>query len=90
MCIMTSKFNILHFKGTILFKHFLMREWLSAKVTFSKFIAYLPHITGCFHLHCAVISLTNVNVNVLLTQFYGLCKAKHVLLSFGSINPVLH
>ena len=33
--------------------------------------AYFRHITGCFYLHCAVINLTNANVNVLLTQF---CK----------------
>ena len=32
-------------------------------VTVSKFNAYFPHITGCFHLQIyAVFSLTNVNV----------------------------
>ena len=64
MCIMTSKFIILHFKGTIILTHF-MREWSSGNVsvTVSKFNAYFPHITGCFHLQMyAVFSMTNVNV----------------------------
>ena len=71
---MTSKFIILHFKGTIMFTYFSderMAKWQGFRVTVSKFLAYFPHITGCFHLLCAVISLTNVNLNVLLTQFYG-------------------
>ena len=70
MCVMTSAFFILHFKGTIMFTHFfLMREWPSGKVsvTVSKFNAYFPHITGCFYLQmCAVFSLTNVNATTRL------------------------
>ena len=53
---------------------FLMREWPSGKVwvTFSKFNAYFPHITGCFHLQIyAVFSLTNVNVTSRWHNFTG-------------------
>ena len=49
-----------------MFTHFSeerMTMW-QISVTVSKFNAYLPHITGCFHLHCAVASLANVDVNV--------------------------
>ena len=44
MCIMTSKFIILHFKGTIMFKHFSderMAKWQRVSVTVSNFNAYL-------------------------------------------------
>ena len=59
MCTMTSKFNILHFKGTMIFTHFY--EKVSGTV--SKFNAYFPHITGCFHLQIhAIFSMTDVNV----------------------------
>ena len=65
MGIMTSKFTILHFIGTIMFTLFLMSEWQSGKVlvTFSNLNAYFPHITGCFYLQIyAVFSMTDVNV----------------------------
>ena len=47
-----------------MFTHFVMREWPSGKVsvTVSKFNAYVPHITGCFHMLYAVFSMTNANV----------------------------
>ena len=34
---------------------------------------YFPHIC-CFHLHYAVLCLTNVNVKRPQTQYYGFCK----------------
>ena len=33
MCIMMSKFIILHFKGTVMFSILMMREWPSGKVS---------------------------------------------------------
>ena len=45
--------------------HFLMREWPSDNVsaTVTKFNAYFPYTTGCFHLQIyAAFSMTNVNV----------------------------
>ena len=65
MCIMTSKFISLHFKGTIMFTHFSDERMAIGKVlvTVSNFNAYFPHITGCFHLQIyAVFTMTNVNV----------------------------
>ena len=44
-------------------------------IAVSKFNAYFLHITG-FHLHSAEISLTNVNVNIPLTQFNGFSKGE--------------
>ena len=64
MSIVTSKFIILHFKGTILFMHFSDERMAKCivSVTVSKFNAYFPHILGCFHLQSyAVFSMTNVN-----------------------------
>ena len=55
-------------------------------ISVCKFIAYIPHITGVFfHLDSVVISLTNLNVNVLLTQFYGFCKVTFA----GKAYPVI-
>ena len=34
----------------------------------------VPHIIRYFHLHYAILCLTNVNVNAPLTNFYGFCK----------------
>ena len=48
MCIMTSKFIILPFKGTLIFTQFFFRKNGQISVTVSKFNAYFPHITGCF------------------------------------------
>ena len=76
-----------------------MREWSSGKVsvTVSKFNAYYPHITGCFHLKIyAVFSMTNVNVTSHWHNFTGsismvryLLRAKHIILSLCSINPAM-
>ena len=85
---MTSKFSVLHFKGIKLFTHFfLMRKWPSGKVsaTVSKFNVCFLYITGCFHLYWAVISLTNINVNVSMTQFYRFYKVTFV----GKVCPVI-
>ena len=74
---MTSKFIILHFKGTQnAYAFFLTREWSSDKVliTVRKFSVYSPHIIRCFHLFYAFLCFTNVEVNAPLTHLFGFCK----------------
>ena len=65
-----------------------MREWPSDKVsvTVSKLSIYFPHIIRCFHLHYAMLCLTNVNVDAPLTQVCGFCNVTYVGKSF----PVLY
>ena len=78
-----------------------MREWPSGKVsvTFSKFNAYFPHILGSLHSQMyAVFSMTNVNATSRCPNFTGsvcmvrlVLRAKHVLLSLGSIiDSIMH
>ena len=72
---MASKISILNFKGVHNAYAFLMKELSSDKVsvTVSKLSVYFTHTCTmrCFHLHYAVPYLTNVNLNVPLTNFYG-------------------
>ena len=51
-----------------------MREWLSDKVSVTKKSVYFPQIIRCFHLHFAVLGLTNVIVNAQLAHIYGFFK----------------
>ena len=49
-----------------------MNGQFSASV--STLSVYFPHITRSFYLHCAVLCLSNVNVNDPQTRFNGFCK----------------
>ena len=53
-----------------------MVKWSSnkVKVTVNKFGVHSQQVIRCFHLHYAVFCLANVNINTLLTYFYGIWK----------------
>ena len=46
----------------------------TVSITVSKLSIDIPLIIRRFHLHHAVLCLTNVNINDPLTHFYGFCK----------------
>ena len=74
-----------------------MREWPTVKGSPILSSAQIQHTICCFHLHHAVLCLTNVNINIPPAHFYCFCKEngkqlplprKHVQPSLGSIFPV--